>query len=198
MKRLITSEHPPGLDFLTDEDVELLHKINLRRSAIDEELVGYKNKEKLRAMIVARAEKAAAHLEVKTKDVCGYDSRLAKNQLEFAMWSRSEEGKWALEAGILGPRTEETKAIGAHVLLPAQVLPEVSAVPELKDICIKKKCIKHKDWAATYKSDIANAHYLLTLEKKRLIVKKQDLISEAETTEAMRPEYEDNITVQLF
>jgi COMPASS component SPP1 len=149
-------------------------------------------------MIVARAEKAAAHLEVKIKDVCGYDSRLATNKLEFALWSKSEEGKCALETGVLGPRTAETKAIGAHILLPAQSAPEVSAVPQLADICIKKKCIKHRDWAATYKSDIANAHYMLTLEKKRLIVKKGDLISEAETTEAMRPEYEDNVTVQLF
>ena len=192
------SDHPPGLDFLIDEDVEILHKINVRRSAIDEELLGYKNKEKLRAMVVARAEKAAAHLQVKTKDVCGYDSRLAVNQLEFALWSKSEEGKLALETGILGPRTAEMRSFGAHILLPGQVPPETSADSELKDICIKKKCIKHKDWAATYKSDIANAHYFLTLEKKKLILKKQDLISEAETMEAMRSEYEDNTTIQLF
>jgi COMPASS component SPP1 len=169
-----------------------------RQLKIVAELAGYKNKEKLRMMVLARAEKAAAHLEVKVKDICGYDSRLAMNQLEFAQWSKTEEGKRVLSTGVLGPRTSDTKTIGARVRLPGQVAAEVSEDPELCDICLKKKCIKHRDWSATCKADSAYAYNLLVQEKKKLCEKREEIISEAETTEAMRPEYADNITIQLF
>jgi COMPASS component SPP1 len=177
----------------------LLEKILTRQDEIDLEIVGYKNKEKLRSMVVARAEKAAKHLKVKVKDICGYDSRLALNQVEFADWCKAEEGKLALKTGILGPRTAETRGIGAQVLMNGQVDADVSGIsPELQDMCLKEKCKRHKDWATVHRDDSAFAYNLLSREKDKLAAKKNEIISEAETTEAMRPEYEDNITTVCF
>lgn len=176
----------------------MLEKILTRQDEIDLEVVIYKNKEKLRGMVVARAETAAKHLGVKVKEICGYDGRLALNQIEFVEWSKTEEGKRALKTGVLGPRTAETKGIGAQVPMDSQDDAEVSGVPELKGICLKKKCLKHKEWATSYRDDAAFAYNLLSMEKKKLAAKKDGIIGEAETTEAMRPEYADNVTIQCF
>lgn len=151
-------------------------------------------------MILARAEKAAEHLEAKSvKEICGHDSRLDMNQAEFAKWSKTEEGKHALETGVLGPRTAETRSIGSHNLMPGQIATDVSEVPDvLNNICLKKRCSKHSSWASIHKDGFSYAYNLLAQEKKKLSERKKEIISEAETTEAMRPEYSDNITIQLF
>jgi COMPASS component SPP1 len=151
-------------------------------------------------MILARAEKAAEHLELKSvKELCGYDNRLVFNQFEFAKWSKTEEGKRALESGVLGPRTAETKSIGAHVLMPGQVAPDTSDVPDaLNNICTRKKCLKHHGWITLHKDEFSYSYNLLIHERKKLSDKQKEIIDNAELTEAMKSEYSDNITIQLF
>lgn len=171
-----------------------------RQATIEKELQGYREQEKLRVMILARAEKAAEHLELKSvKEICGYDNRLSFNQHEFAKWSKTEEGKWAMGSGVLGPRTAETKSIGAHVLMPGQVAPDTSEVPDaLNNICLKKKCIKHQGWPGVHKDDYAFNYNLLMREGKQLSEKQKEIVDDAELREAMQPEYADNVTIQLF
>lgn len=171
-----------------------------RQDTIEIELQGYRNQEKLRVMILARAEKAAEHLELKSvKEICGYDNRLAMNQAEFSKWCKTEEGKRALGSGVLGPRTSESKSIGAHFLMPGQVAPDTSDVPDvLNNICVKKKCIKHHGWASVHKDEFSYSYNLLIQERKKLSDKQSEIIDDAELREVMKPEYADNITIQLF
>ena len=63
---------PPGLDFLTAEAEMEIEKVRSIRDEMNLEIRGYQNQEKLRVMIVARAEQAARHLNMKSgKDICG-------------------------------------------------------------------------------------------------------------------------------
>jgi COMPASS component SPP1 len=196
---LTISDRPRGLDYLTEEEEKQLQDISTRQEIIEIELAGYKNQEKLRTMVLGRAEKAAAYLELKSvKELCGYDNRLAVNQAQFAKWSKTEEGKRALDSGVLGPRTAETTSIGGHVLMPGQVAPDSTLPDEINNICTKKKCAKHSGWAAVHKDDISYSYSLLVQENKRLTNKRNQIIENAELTEAMKDEYSDNVTIQCF
>lgn len=195
-------DRPPGLDFLTAEAEMEIEKVRSIRDEMNLEIRGYQNQEKLRVMIVTRAEQAARHLNMKSgKDICGYDNRLAMNEAEFASWSATQEGKTALESGVLGPRTAETMSIGAHVPMPGQVVPEVPHVPDvLHNICTKtaKKCIKHQGWSLVHKDSFAFSYNDLFRQVKWFLEIEALIIDDAETREATKDLYSDNVTIQLF
>lgn len=149
-------------------------------------------------MVLTRAEVAAKYLELKSvKEICGYDSRFAMNLKEFGKWASTDEGKRALDTKILGPRTAETKDIGEYIPMPGHIAANPELADVLRDICIKKRCTKHAGWSSLHKDRFALEWNLLATEKKMLSKRQEDIISDAETTEAMRPEYADNVTVPL-
>lgn len=197
---LTALDHSPGLDHLTAEEETLLLEWKARQTQIDVDLYRYKDQEKLRVMIVARAEKAAEHLlkSKSIKKICGYDSRLAMNQAEFEKWRTSEEGDRALRNGRLGPATGETRITRGEVLSTHDVLEASDVLCILDNICLEKKCNQHLHWASFHKEEFRYQINLLVREKNKLAEKINELIEDAETREAMEPEYSDNVTIQLF
>ncbi len=150
-------------------------------------------------MIHARAKIAAQHPDVNSKDICGYDNRLAMNEHQFEAWLKTDEGKKAFQTGVLGPRTAETKATSAHIPYPGQVIPEPVIVPEaLDNICLKPKKCKHNNWRDIHGQDYA---YMIEQSQKsiqRFIVQENELIEDAEVREATKEYDAHNITIQLF
>jgi COMPASS component SPP1 len=152
-------------------------------------------------MIHERAQAAAKHPDVDEKAVCGYDNRLAFNEHEFAHWLSTAEGKSAFETGKLGPRTAESKAIGARVFSAQQnANAVVKDVPdELNNICLKsmKSCVRHKGWRIIHGQDYAAMSAGLSKELERLERKAGEIVEDAETREAMR-EYNKHNTVEVL
>ena len=119
-----------GLDYLLPEEVKMLEDIKNKKTELQCRVRGYQNQHKLFRMVLARAKLAAQHLK-ETKPLCGYDNRMAFNEVQFEKWSKTTEGKTALETGILGPRTDETKHIDAHVPYAGQIILEAPVVPDV-------------------------------------------------------------------
>jgi COMPASS component SPP1 len=149
-------------------------------------------------MVSERAEQATK--ELKDKSICGYDSRLAMNEAEFALWLASEEGKTAFATGVLGPRTEETKMRPTRVPQVGFAFPEPPKVSDkLDNICTRvgKKC-KHKDWLQYHNNDYMNCRKILMDEYKKLTAQEDEIIDDAETREATKSYYAHNTVTQLF
>lgn len=151
-------------------------------------------------MIHERAKIAVTHPSLEIKGICGYDNRLAMNEAEFKDWFDSQEGQTAFTTGVLGPRTDETKGIGAHILYPGQIAHESPKVPDaLHNICLKpqKKC-KHVNWREIHNGDFIAMTRNLKEQLARLTEQEEEIIDDAETREATKDYYADNITIQLF
>jgi len=123
------------------------------------------------------------------KPLCGYDNRLAFNEAQFEAWCKTNEGKTALETGVLGSRTGETKLIDAHVLYTGQVVPEPAPVADiLNNICLapeKSKC-KHNKlslWKDVHNTDLAFNMKLLRDQLDKLTIQEAEIIDDAETRE---------------
>jgi len=151
-------------------------------------------------MINKRSKIAAAQHNLEVKDLCGYDNRLAMNETEFGIWCNSKEGKTALATDTLGPRTVETKPLGAQIPYPGQIIPDAADVPDaLKNICLKgrKKC-KHLMWREIHNQDFLYNQKMLKEELAKLSKTEADIIDDAETREATKGYYSNNTTEQLF
>ncbi|PVH88897.1 hypothetical protein DL98DRAFT_565742 [Cadophora sp. DSE1049] len=194
-------EGPVGLRHILPEDKTLIEEIQQKKRLLEAQIEGYQNQQKLLLMISARAQAASKHPSLDVKAICGYDDRLAMNQAEFNAWLESEEGQNAFSTNKLGPRTEATKGIGAHILYPGQAVPPPSKVVDdaLDNICLKppKKC-KHQNWREIHNMDFKRMEIILTEQLNRLTESEAEIIEEAETREATKDYYADNITIQLF
>lgn len=152
-------------------------------------------------MINKRSKLALQQPNLDNKDPCGYDNRLAMNEVQFAAWCNTKEGKTALEDGVIGPRTQETKHIGAHIIYPGQSLPEPVKVSDaLDNICLRsrKKCQQHTQWREIHGNEFAYSQRVLKEELMKLSKTESEIIADAETREATKGYYSSNTTEQLF
>ncbi|KAL2069027.1 hypothetical protein VTL71DRAFT_15365 [Oculimacula yallundae] len=194
------TEGPVGLQYILPEDKLLIEEIQQKKRMLEAQIEGYKKQKRLLKMINERAKIASQQPSLDVKAICGYDDRLAMNEAEFNAWLESEEGQKAFETDVLGPRTEDTKGIGAHILYPGQIIPGISKVADaLDNICLKppKKC-KHQNWREIHNGDFIAMQHILTEQLNRLTDNEKEIIDDAETREATKDYYADNITIQLF
>lgn len=191
---------PVGLNYLTPDEEKEIEEIKKKKAIIQEKIQSYQHQQRLLHMANQRAKLAAAHPGLDVKDLCGYDNRLAFNDAQFARWAETGEGKKALETGVLGPRTSETNAVGAIAPYPGQTIAPAPIVPDvLNNICLKnrKKC-KHFSWREVHNQDYVYNQKILKDELERLNKTEAEMIDDAETREATKDYYADNVTIQLF
>ncbi|PQE24422.1 hypothetical protein CJF30_00009920 [Rutstroemia sp. NJR-2017a BBW] len=191
---------PLGLQYLTPEEKQTIEEIQAKRLVIEEQIKGYQTRQKLLIMINKRAKTAQEHPNIDVKEICGYDNRLAMNEAEFTAWCNTSEGQTTLETGALGPRTAESKHIGAHIPYPGQPEPETKdLVEELDNICLRprKKC-KHLSWREIHAEAYSYSQKNLREDLERLDRKKTEIIDAAEVREATKGYYAENTVEQLF
>jgi COMPASS component SPP1 len=191
---------PVGLDYLTPDEQQEIEEIMTKKAAIEAKIKGYQDQQKVLLMVNKRAKIAAQQPNLEVKDICGYDNRLSFNEAQFARWAMTIEGITALTSGVLGPRTDETKDISAIIPFPGQSPPAATASAEaLNNICLKKmkKC-KHAAWREVHNQDYVYNQKILKDDLERLSKLETELIDDAETREATKDYYADNVTEQLF
>lgn len=171
------------------------------KEAINRKIALYQKQYKLHGMMVQRADAANNDHSLGVKDICGYDGRIAMNEAEFELWCATTEATTALETGILGPRTAETKHIAAVLPAPGQAVPDESDVKDgLKSMCLRarKKCTRHSDWRHTHSADLRFQIKLLVESAKGLGEREREIVGDAETREAIKSLYAENTVEQLF
>ncbi|CZT03354.1 related to SPP1 Subunit of the COMPASS complex, which methylates histone H3 on lysine 4 [Rhynchosporium agropyri] len=196
----VEAEGPVGLRYILPEDKILIEEIQQKKKILEAQIEGYKKQKRLLKMINERAKVASQQPSLDVKAICGYDDRLAMNEAEFNAWLESEEGQKAFESDVLGPRTEDTRGIGAHILYPGQVIPATAKIADaLDNICLKppKKC-KHQNWREIHNGDFIAMQLILMEQLNRLTENEKEIIDDAETREATKDYYADNVTIQLF
>jgi len=194
------SDRSVGLDHLTPDEQKQIEEIKEKKQVLEQRLKGFLDQQKLLIMINERAKIAAKQPDLEVKDICGYDSRLVFNEAEFQSWLSSDEGKRAFEIGVLGPRTAATKEIGATIPHPDQEVPEVPEVSDaLDNVCLRlrKRC-RHNNWRDIHGQDYVYMQRILREELKKLSEVEAEIIDDAETREATKGYYADNVTIQLF
>jgi COMPASS component SPP1 len=197
---LMFQGRPVGLDYLTPDEQQEIEEIKTKKAGLEAKIRGYQDQQKVLLMVNKRAKIAAQQPNLEIKDICGYDNRLSFNEAQFARWAKTNEGITALTSGILGSRTEETKDIGSIIAFPGQPSPTATAGPEaLNNICLKKmkKC-KHAAWREVHNQDYVYNQKILKEDFERLSKLETELIDDAETREATKDYYADNVTEQLF
>jgi len=193
-------DRPVGLDYLTADEQQEIAEIQAKKATIMSRIDNFTNQVKVLIMINERAKRALKQPNLEYKDFCGYDNRLAMNEAEFSIWCNTPEGISALSTGEIGPRTEETKPLGAIIPHPSQVIPDAPKLPDaLNNICLRnrKKC-KHLNWRELHNHDFVYNKKILKDELDRLSKTEADIIDDAETREATKDYYSNNVTIQLF
>ncbi|KAK6509570.1 hypothetical protein TWF481_004308 [Arthrobotrys musiformis] len=95
-----------------------------------------------------------------SKEICGFDMRLALDDEDFADWCESEEGKAIFESGAIGGR---------------------------EDICIKKKCEKHKYWLRIAMEDLELEERLIS-EGSAVIANEENGLRQRQNTKSLMEE----------
>lgn len=98
----------------------------------------YKDRLTFVNMLKTVGSRLADHRNVKPKDLCGYDSRLAWSEEEFGAWRSSEAGQEALRIESLSLPSDED--LDGDTGMTGVGTSERST-------CMKKKCPRHYDWA---------------------------------------------------
>lgn len=192
-----TADRSMGMDYITAAEEEEINTLDQQKKKLESQIESYKNQQKLFVMIRERALAASDHPDIDEKAVCGYDNRLAFNEHEFAHWLSTPEGQSAFSSGILGPRTAETKTIGARIGGSGK---EKEVPDALNNICTKsmKGCARHKGWRAIHGQDYAQMMANLQKEWAWCDKKKAEIVEDAETREAAREYHAHNTVEQLF
>lgn len=197
--QLTISGVPAGLPFLTDDDKVQLESLRKGKAYSEGQILVYEFQRKLLKMVHERALAAVNHPDLKIKDFCGYDDRLAMNDAELSRWLQTTEGMTAFGSGVLGPRTAETQPIGAAIPFRGHTPAAVTVPDALNNICMNRaKTCRHFKWRENARDTInammkATNAFIETYEEQE-----QELYDDAETREATKEYDAENMTTALF
>lgn len=130
-----------------------------------------------RQMFVPMVKQAATRLaeekKLKTKEMCGFDSRVAWTEEQFGVWRASPEGAAALKTGVLRkqPAVDGEGDTGM-----------TNGVGEGDDthpaLCTRRKCARHHEWAKLALDDLRmevteNSEAMRVLEREEREIKER-------------------------
>ena len=117
-------------------------------------------KDRMKFIIMAKeaASRITSERELKSKDYCGYDSRVEWTDSRFAAWRHSAQGMTAFELETL-QFTERTGASAdADRNVNRNTIMVDVADEELElEVCERKKCARHLEWSKLAVDDVRNA-----------------------------------------
>jgi len=150
--------HESALNDIERERIQQLYQL---RSASRTRHALLKDRYSFAGILKDAAARLAEHRGVKPKELCGYDSRLAWTEDEFAIWRDSPAGKEALKTSTLPlPLTEDGDGDV-----------NMTGGAETEPVCTKRKCAKHFDWSKLAIEDTRfeiqqNSEVMKNLEKE--------------------------------
>ncbi|ORY01172.1 MAGE family-domain-containing protein [Clohesyomyces aquaticus] len=145
---------------LTPAETMHLNALHTEKTDLKIRLEVLKDREKFVSMVREQALRRAEKEKLKSKEFCGYDSRLAWSDTEFLRWRGSMMGKAAFKWGTLSPSKEQWDCVtngveGAEgggmdgdgdVPMANGDANSLSPPTEKDLLCTKKRCPKHPNW----------------------------------------------------
>ncbi|KAF1935080.1 hypothetical protein EJ02DRAFT_460685 [Clathrospora elynae] len=125
---------------LTAGETERLTALHKEKSQLKDRLEVLNDREKFVSMAKEQAVRLAGPEKLKSKDFCGYDSRLSWSDAEFLLWRNSKHGCAAFKYSTLSPTPEQVEEMSKDSGVDA------IAVDEKDTACLKKRCQKHPQW----------------------------------------------------
>ena len=126
----------------TDSELHELQKIDEEKEELRQRHALFKDKMKFVNLAKQAASRVAAEKELKPKEYCGYDPRLEWPEDRFLAWRNSTAGQQAFESDTLATEKDGTADDSVD---------DDEPVP---DICNRKKCARHLDWAKLAVDDL--------------------------------------------
>ena len=190
----------------TPEETAHLAEIAEKRVAAKTARMRLTEKEKLLAMIRARAARALEEVNSKLKpkeqlkDICGFDSRLIWTDEEFDAWRMSSEGRKCLESGVLtappsmpspssiypqkppsadDPDGDISMTNGDHT--NGNVSKEIDAEEEewKRGVCTRKRCMRHGAWFKLQQQELAFEKEELRQKMRKLEKEEKGVVERA-------------------
>ncbi|KAK4192521.1 hypothetical protein QBC35DRAFT_484069 [Podospora australis] len=183
-------ENSPPEDVLTKEETKLLHQSAADRYELGEQIVLCKKMLELLDMGIERRERAVASGVGTAKDLCGYDVRLDKvgTVYQFSLWIQSDEGEAVFKSGQLDDLEggeEAEKRFNCR-----------SADGWSGGMCVRKKCLPHKQWVDILTRMVKHDIKQLAMEAKDKLVAEQR-IRDTAASRYFRQKHEGNSVEDL-
>jgi COMPASS component SPP1 len=124
---------------LTDAETRTLEQIAGQKEEARRRHTLLKDRMKFVTMVKQAAGRVTAEKELKPKEYCGYDSRIEWTEQRFQAWRNSQAGQQAFEVGTSAHENGD-KGDGA--------------MDEDLEICDRKKCARHFEWAKLAVDDL--------------------------------------------
>lgn len=143
---------------LTQAEHTELRRMTEKKETLRLKRAALKDRERFITLIKDQWYIHAENEGLKSKDVCGYDTRLAWGAEQFDRWKASPAGKYAMENSTLVPapttngvkedeeENEKPAATDADGDVDMSDTPHVNVQPDPHPICTRKRCERHKKW----------------------------------------------------
>ncbi|CAI6332947.1 unnamed protein product [Periconia digitata] len=140
---------------LTAGETERLKALYNEKTQLEDRLELLRDREKFVSMVKEQAVRVADREKMKTKDFCGYDSRLAWSDAEFLNWRSTREGQASFKFSTLSPSEKQVASLDSTASRDKDVdMPDSNNDQEDEEptddntdhICMKKRCQKHPQW----------------------------------------------------
>ncbi|KAK4961533.1 COMPASS (complex proteins associated with Set1p) component [Elasticomyces elasticus] len=136
-----------------EQDTAALAEVSKQKDAARKRHLVLKDRMKFVTMVKQAAGRMAAEKELKPKEFCGYDPRLEWTEEQFALWRESAAGRQAFELETLAVENSGMKG-EAMEGVDGGMGEDVGGVYAMLDVCGRKKCARHLEWAKLAVDDL--------------------------------------------
>ncbi|KAK3622834.1 COMPASS (complex proteins associated with Set1p) component [Elasticomyces elasticus] len=142
-----------GGEVFNEQDTAALAEVSKQKDAARKRHLVLKDRMKFVTMVKQAAGRMAAEKELKPKEFCGYDPRLEWTEEQFTLWRESAAGRQAFELETLAVENSGMKG-EAMEGVDGGMGEDVGGVYAMLDVCGRKKCARHLEWAKLAVDDL--------------------------------------------
>ncbi|KAK3621989.1 COMPASS (complex proteins associated with Set1p) component [Elasticomyces elasticus] len=137
----------------SEQDSAALAEVSRQKDAARKRHLVLKDRMKFVTMVKQAAGRMASERELKPKEFCGYDPRLEWTEEQFALWRESAAGRQAFELETLA--VENSGNVNGDMEgVEGGLGEDVGGVYAMLDVCGRKKCARHLEWAKLAVDDL--------------------------------------------
>ncbi|KAI9652126.1 MAG: hypothetical protein M1829_001845 [Trizodia sp. TS-e1964] len=167
------------MQYMLDEiEQAQLQKITKRNEQLQQRKAGLESREIFLNVVKEKSKRLFGELDG-TKGTCGYDSRLSWSEEELSVWHCSNQ-----EEKLLG-KSHNSISTFTKLDQTGSVKLNDNSSPE---VCLKKRCERHKNWRIVQLQDIRFELLKVAEEIRKLVEKEDSLYNQAR----LRCAYEGN------